>query len=312
MFAHSLLLSLPLVVPWQTWFKLYLRTVLFDIQKILPSCETTLSKQAQKAGRWGEDRWKQRLSWRLLFTCSLSFFDSILPPESKPKYFPVLYFLKFSLQRTITFDTRSIHERKPYQATKRERARVANTLAGCRVEGSITRWKLTGCSWGFLNRSETKERELGWTDTWFGFFKGHKGTILCIFHFFDFTACKAAQKGYIAANFCQDDVKMSQTRTSAVNAKCDLCLSLKQHELSCLVPCPAIFFKAFRSIWNMLFVISLHFITSIDFLKHMSNERVFRLTQVFAGLHIVLMKIWTNWHDLLENRAKCYCIIMAA
>lgn len=123
--------------------------------------------------------------------------------------------------------------------------------------------------------------------------------------FFDFSPCKAAQKGYIATNFCQD-VKMSQTRTSAVNAKYDLSLGLKLYEVPhCSVPSPAILFKGFRSIWNMLFIISLRFIIFISFLKHVSNEGVFRLAQVLAGLHILLVKIWMKWHDLLENKTKC-------
>lgn len=133
------------------------------------------------------------------------------------------------------------------------------------------------------------------------------------FTFFDFTACKAAQKGYIATNFCQDDVKMSQTRTSAVNVKFDLCLSLKLHELSHFsIPHPATPFKVFRSIWNTPFVISLHFIIFISFLKHMSNEGVFRLAQILTGLHIMQVKIWKNRHDLMENKTKCYCIVFGS
>lgn len=178
---------------------------------------------------------------------------------------------------------------------------------------STTSWKLTGCSWAFLNRSEKTGRELGWLDSEFGFSKGCKVTILPIFHFFDFTACKAAQEGYTVTGFCQDDVRMSQTRTAAVNVKCDLCSSLKLHKLShCSIPCPTILCKEFRSIWNMLIIIFLHVITFISFLKHTSNKVIFRLAQVLASLQILLTKIWRNRHDVPENKTNSYCIAMAA
>lgn len=54
------------------------------------------------------------------------------------------------------------------------------------TQGSMTSWKVTGCSWAFLNRSETQRRELGWLNTGLGFFRGQKGTFLYIFHFFWF------------------------------------------------------------------------------------------------------------------------------
>lgn len=103
---------------------------------------------------------------------------------------------------------------------------------------------------------------------------------------------------------------MSQTRTSAVNVKFDLCLSLKLHELSHFsIPHPATPFKAFRSIWNTPLVIPLHFTIFISFLKHTSHEGVFRLAQISTGLHVMQVKIRKHWHDPLENKkTKCYCI----
>lgn len=76
------------------------------------------------------------------------------------------------------------------------------------VQESTISWKLTGCSWAFLNGSEKSGRELGWLNSELGFSKGCKVTILPIFHFFDFIACKAAQEGYTVTDlprWCQDE-----------------------------------------------------------------------------------------------------------
>ena len=96
-----------------------------DILKTLHTCKTTLSTHAQKAGRSKMRGRQMEIKTILEATssspfCFLSFIYSILPSGSKPNtnHFPTLYFLRFSLQRTINFDPRSIPERKPYLATQ--------------------------------------------------------------------------------------------------------------------------------------------------------------------------------------------------
>lgn len=190
-----------MVTPRQMWFKHWPQHCPFWYSK-----KHTCTESRKKQDEGKADRNNDCLGGYLIISFLLvPLIYFLLPSESKPttNHFPTLYFLRFSLQRTISFDPRSIPERKPCPATEWEWVLVVRVTPGC-----ITSWKLTGCSWGFLNRSETKGRELEWLDTGFGFSKGHKGTILYIFHFFWFlclSSCPERIYSYKLLPRCQDE-----------------------------------------------------------------------------------------------------------
>lgn len=73
---------------------------------------------------------------------------------------------------------------------------MVSTLPGL-TDSSGKRYQLEA-NWMQLSlfKREREIRELGWLNSELGFSKGCKVTILPIFHFFDFIACKAAQEGY--------------------------------------------------------------------------------------------------------------------
>lgn len=150
------------------------------------------------------------------------------------------------------------------------------------------------------------------TDTGFGFFKGCKVTILYLFHLW-FYCLWSCPEGIYSYKLLKYDFKMSQTKTSAVNAKRDLCLSLKLHKLShCSIPCPASCLRSSEESEKCCLLFPY-------MLSLLSASWSTRAMKGFSGW----LRFWQAcrycwWRSgrtdmtVLENKTNCYCIVTAA